>query len=98
MGQQHSRQGRNKHRQDMKQPAGDADISAINNLAPTGEFPSQAWPSWASGLTQRLPPEGDRGLFRGEFILMQGPSDQRSVQGRDTFTMGSNTNSLRRCK
>ncbi|KAK7004242.1 myosin tail region-interacting protein MTI1 isoform X1 [Biomphalaria glabrata] len=34
---------------------------------------SQEWPRWATGLTQGLPQDGDRGLFRGEFILVQAP-------------------------
>ena len=88
MGQQNSKQGSTRHNQDLnKRHVEDIATSIMGNEGPMEQFPVQAWPSWASGLTQRLPREGDRGIFRGEFILVQAPAQH----GRD-----ESTDSLRR--
>lgn len=52
--------------------------------------PSQAWPRWASSLTHGLPPEGDRGLFRGEFILVQAPMTDMMVRSEESHPGVSN--------
>ncbi|KAI8793874.1 myosin tail region-interacting protein MTI1 isoform X1, partial [Biomphalaria glabrata] len=46
---------------------------STNKCYPPQSNGSQEWPRWATGLTQGLPQDGDRGLFRGEFILVQAP-------------------------
>ncbi|GFS08182.1 hypothetical protein ElyMa_006587600 [Elysia marginata] len=85
MGQHNSKQDSNPHHhQDLnKRHVEDFASGLISKEGPVDQFPVQAWPSWATSLTQRLPPDGDRGIFRGEFILVQAPSQ---LGGRNEST------------